>query len=243
MRLAFQLPRPRRSLRPSPCLALDTRIPAPGFSSRSIITPRPYQLSTGLKPVLVKVGAPGPSLCSWPSCSPRAPAAAAVTAGPTGAGRAGAGGGPRSALPLVAALGPGVGSRPGCSVIGRAADGGASQPCWPRSAELRELAGLSLLRAALLAPISAGGLRFPVAVPRRPRQRQELARGSVASAALGKAGTTQGFGERGRESCQPSLDSESWPASGRVRCGRSISRLKSTRLGAGRAGGAAGIGL
>lgn len=68
-------------------------------------------------------------------------------------------------LSLVASLGLGAEPRPGCPVIGRTAHGGGFQPGGPRGAELRELALLSLLGAASLAPSSAGGLRFPIAAP------------------------------------------------------------------------------
>lgn len=76
-----------------------------------------------------------------------------------GAERAWSGGGLRAALPLAASLGSGAGRAPGCSVIGRAADGGGYQPGWPRRAELQALARLSLRGAASVAPSSAGRLR------------------------------------------------------------------------------------
>lgn len=82
----------------------------PGCPSRSATTPRSHQPSAGLGPGRVRVGAPGRSLHSGRGFSPRAPAAAAMTAGPTRAC------GHRAALLLAVLLGPGAGRRPrlGC---------------------------------------------------------------------------------------------------------------------------------
>lgn len=201
-------------MRPSPCLSLDTRIPAPGFSSRSTTTPRPYQPCTGLRPVLVKVGAPGPSLSRWSSCSPRAPAAAAVTAGPQGRGGPGEGWAPRR----VAI---------GCSPWAR---GGVTPRLlchWPRCrwgplpapwAAQRRTAGARRAKPAW-GRLARSQLRRRPADPdrcaRRLRQRQELARGSVASAALGKTGTAQGFGEGGWAGASGNRSNRDWsPNSG-----------------------------
>lgn len=112
MRLAFQLPRPT-SMRPSPCLSLYSRIPAPGFSRR-ITTPRlPLALHRSQTCAGRGVSTPPlPELVEQlqPTCARGSRGDSWLHRG--GAGRERGWGGHCAALLLVAALRPGGAAPP-----------------------------------------------------------------------------------------------------------------------------------
>lgn len=172
LRLAFQLPRPR-SMRPSPCLSLDTRILPPRFSSSSTITSCLHRPPAGLKTCAGLNGSAQDSLSSGHGCSPRAPGGRRGDSWPHGGGAGVERGWPprRTAIGRGPLAGGGVRPRPLCH--------------WPRrrwgrlpaqSAARRRTAGARLTKAAR-GCLSSSQLCRPPAGPdhrvRCPRRRQE----------------------------------------------------------------------